>query len=139
MTDFSESHPVGIRRPSRLATAWLGIGIALALVGGCTKSDRFAAETAALKTLVEDYKLEKHEKEPKDMMIILKLEGTQFDDNALALVGNFPELQRLCIWKLTVTDAGLEKLPVLKNLTNRTSSPTESPTAASWRFGSSRR
>jgi hypothetical protein len=100
------------------AIARLGLGIALALVGGCTKADPHPEETAALKTLIDDYKLEKHEKDSEGRVNILKLEGPQFDDSALVHAGKFPELRRLSVWKSAITDAGLEKLPVLKNLTN---------------------
>ena len=108
-------------KPRRLqfdasAISWLVLATALALVGGCSKADPHPEETAALKTLLDDYKLEKHEMDTDGRVIILKLEGVQFDDSAVALAGKFPELQRLSIWKSTITDAGLEKLPVLKNL-----------------------
>jgi hypothetical protein len=98
----------------RFALAW--IGISLTLAGGCTRTDPFAAETAALKTLTDDYKLEKHKKDPDGHVSDLILEGARFDDGALALAGVFSQMQGLSLQGSTVTDAGLEKLPAIKTL-----------------------
>ena len=98
------------------AISWLGFGLALALAGGCTKADPYPAETAALKTLIDDYKLEWHKKDENGRVIDVHLEGARYDDGALAIAGKFPELEGMSIARSGITDDGLEKLPVLKNL-----------------------
>lgn len=89
---------------------------AMALVGGCGRAPEANLETAALSALLTEFKLEYHEKDEKGRVIDLRLEGPQFDDKALAHVARFPELEGLSLARSAVTDAGLEKLPVLKNL-----------------------
>jgi len=88
----------------------------LALVGGCGKAPEANPESAALNALLTEFKLEYHKKDEKGRVIDLRLEGPQFDDKALAHVAKFPELEGLSLARSAVTDAGLEKLPVLKNL-----------------------
>ena len=107
---------VGIPRTSRSTIGWIGVGIVLAL-GGCTKTeDRFAAETAAVKKLTEDYKVTLPKKDEDGHVIDVNLEGRRFDDEALIMAGQFLHVEGMSIQGSTITDKGLEKLPVLKNL-----------------------
>ena len=113
--ESSKLRPAGVRRSLRPAVVWLVLCVAFA--GGCTKTDDpHADESATLKSLLDDYKLDNYEKNSEDRVAHVRMEAPRFDDNALALTGKFKELQGLSIWKSAITDAGLEKLPVLKNL-----------------------
>jgi hypothetical protein len=115
--DPSQIRPAHVGRSWRSRAAWIGLGIALALAGGCTtKSDPYPEETAALKALLEDYKLDNYEKNPEGRVNHCRMEAARFDDDALVLAGKFREVQGLSIWNSRVTDVGLEKLPVLKTL-----------------------
>ena len=98
------------------ANSWLGLGIALAFAGGCTKAPLFPEEAAALKTLIDDYKLTRHKKDKEGHVIDVTMEGPHFDDQSLAVAGSFLELRGMSIARSRVTDAGLESLPVFKNL-----------------------
>jgi hypothetical protein len=111
-----ESPKLGSRAPRLTAVSWLGLGIALAFAGGCTKSPPFPEEDAALKTLIDEYQLKRYKKDKEGQMIDVTLEGPRFDDKALALAGTFLQLRGMSIARSKVTDAGLEDLPVLKNL-----------------------
>ena len=106
----------GVRRWSLSAALWIAFGSAVTSGSGCTRADPFVAETAALKTLTDDYKLEKHRKDPDGHVSDVTLEGARFDDGAIALAGAFTQMQGLSLQGSTVTDAGLEKLPPIKTL-----------------------
>ena len=74
----------------------------------------FPAEAAALKTLIDDYKLEWHKKDENGRVIDVHLEVPRYDDGALGVAGTFLQLEGMSIAWSRITDAGLEKLPVLK-------------------------
>ncbi|HEX3315342.1 MAG TPA: hypothetical protein VHR72_10650, partial [Gemmataceae bacterium] len=115
MPDSSKVRSVGILQPSRSGIGGIGLGIVLAL-GGCTKTDPFVAETAAVKTLTDDYKIKPPRKDEDGHVIDVNLEGKRFDDQALVAVGQFSHIEGMSIQGSAITDKGLEKLPVLKNL-----------------------
>ena len=119
MTEPPDFGFAGIQRCSVSAVAWIGLSIALALVGGCTKSDPFPAETAALKALIDDYKLKWHLLDQDGRVIDIRLEGPRYDDQAIALAGTFQQLEGISIARSSITDDGLEKLPVLKTVQSR--------------------
>ena len=79
------------------ANSWLGLGIALAFAGGCTKAPLFPEEAAALKTLTDDYKLTRHKKDKEGHVIDVTMEGPHFDDQSLAVAGSFLELRGMSI------------------------------------------
>ena len=121
MSDFRvrRAHVLSVAQASRrgfASLAWIGFALALALSDGCTKADPFPAETAALQTLIDDYQLKTYKRAEDGHVIDALLEGSRFDDAALALVGKFPQMEGMSLQGSSVTDEGLEKLPVLKNL-----------------------
>jgi prepilin-type processing-associated H-X9-DG protein len=115
-TEFVDFGFAGIHRWCMSAVAWIGFSIALPIIGGCTKADPFSAETAALKTLIDDYKMEWSKKDESGRVIAVRLEGPRFNDQALAVAGTFKELEGISLSNSKITDEGLEKLPVLKIL-----------------------
>jgi hypothetical protein len=110
-TSKTESHGAIVS-----AIRLLCVGVALALASGCTKSDPFPAEAAALQKLIDEYKLEWHKLDENGRVIDVHLEGPRYDDGALAIAGTFLQLEGMSIAWSQITDDGLEKLPVLKNL-----------------------
>ena len=111
----------GNRRIALAAVALLaliGLGIGLAVMAGRTQADRFPAETAALQSLIDDFKLEDeaHKHDSDGRVNDLLLEGPRFKDDAVAFAGKFPMLEGMSIMGSAITDEGLEKLPVLKCL-----------------------
>jgi hypothetical protein len=114
MLCFDDSWRFAIERLFIFATLYLLAGCS----AGSTKKNE--VEEMALRSLVDNYKLEFHAKDENGRVIDLRLEGERFDDKALAIAGRFELLEGLSLAGSSVTDAGLESLPPLKNLQRMT-------------------
>jgi uncharacterized coiled-coil protein SlyX len=88
----------------------------MATLDAPTTSGPFPAETAALKTLTDDYQMNAPKKDEYGHVTNVDLQGTRFDDQALAVVGQFLHMEGIVMQGSSITDQGLEKLPVLRNL-----------------------